>query len=150
MNYKRLAISLVLPQLAGLVGSFFTASAITSWYASLAKPSLNPPGWIFGPVWIVLYILMGVAIYMVWNKNSLIFWLFWLHLFFNAIWSPIFFGLKNPGLAFADIIIIWIFIVVLMVKFRKINKWSVYLLLPYLLWVSFAAYLNYSIWQLNI
>jgi translocator protein len=145
-----------LPQLAGIIGSIFTTSAISVWYATLQKPSFSPPNWIFGPVWISLYILMGISIYLIWqeieeNKKAReSMRLFWIHLFFNASWSIIFFGLQNPGLAFVNIIIIWLLIIVLMIKFWKINKWSTYLLIPYLLWVSFATLLNFSIWQLNM
>lgn len=150
MNYKRLIISLILPQLAGLVGSFFTAPAISNWYAFLEKPSFNPPSWIFGPAWILLYILMGISSYLVWQKgDKKALTIFWIHLFFNALWSIVFFGLQNPGLAFLNIIVIWVFIIVLIIKFWKINKWSSILLIPYLLWVSFASVLNYFIWQLN-
>lgn len=155
MNYKRLTISLLLPQLAGIIGSLFTTSSMPTWYVNLNKPSFNPPNWIFGPVWITLYILMGISVYLVWqevekNKESeKATNLFWIHLIFNASWSIIFFGLKNPALAFIDIIIILVFIIILMVKFWKINKYSTYLLVPYLLWVSFATVLNYSIWVLN-
>jgi benzodiazapine receptor len=146
MNYKRLTISLILPQLAGIIGSVFTVSAIPSWYNNLAKPALSPPSWIFGPVWVALYILMGISVYLVWNVRPKATWLFWIHLFFNAIWSPIFFGLKNPALAFLDIIIIWLFIIVLMIKFWKINKWASFLLVPYFLWVTFASvYLMFSL-----
>ncbi|MBU4082342.1 tryptophan-rich sensory protein [Patescibacteria group bacterium] len=155
MNYKRLIISLALPQLAGIVGSLFTTSAIPTWYATLQRPSFSPPNWIFGPAWITLYILMGISVYLIWQKveknktarNAM--WLFWIHLFFNAIWSIIFFGLQNPGLAFVNIIIIWLLIIALMIKFWKINRWATYLLIPYLLWVSFASVLNYFIWYLN-
>ncbi|MBU4360264.1 tryptophan-rich sensory protein [Candidatus Parcubacteria bacterium] len=152
MNYKRLIISLALPQLAGFIGSLFTTPAIPIWYASLIKPSFSPPNWIFGPMWILLYILMGISIYLIWNnieKNKNIFWLFWIHLFFNATWSIIFFGLQNPGLAFVNILIILLFIIILIIKFYKINKYASYLLIPYLLWVSFASALNYFIWYLN-
>jgi len=160
VNYKRLIISLAAPQLAGLIGSFFTIPAISTWYTLLQKPSFSPPNWLFGPAWIVLYILMGISIYLIWSayakapaeKNKKIkptLWLFWIHLFFNAIWSIIFFGFQNPGLAFLNILIIWVFIVVLMVKFWRINKLAAYLLIPYFLWVSFASILNYYIWYLN-
>lgn len=155
MNYKRLIISLALPQLAGLIGSIFTTSAIPVWYATLQRPSFSPPNWIFGPVWITLYVLMGISVYLVWQKievnkkakRAMLF--FWIHLFFNASWSIIFFGFQNPGLAFVNIIIIWFFIIVLMIKFWQINKWSTHLLIPYLLWVSFASILNFFIWYLN-
>lgn len=155
INYKRLIISLTLPQLAGIVGSFFTTSAIPTWYATLQRPSFSPPNWLFGPVWVTLYILMGISIYLIWQKIEQnktargAMWLFWIHLFFNAIWSIIFFGLQNPGLAFINIIIIWLLIIALMVKFWKVNRWATYLLIPYLLWVSFASVLNYFIWYLN-
>ncbi len=155
MNYKRLIISLALPQLAGIIGSFFTVSAIPSWYATLQKPSFSPPNWIFGPAWVMLYILMGISVYLVWQKikeNKTVkgsLWLFWIHLFFNATWSIIFFGLQNPGLALINIVIIWLLIIALIIKFWKISKWATYLLIPYLLWVSFASVLNYFIWYLN-
>jgi len=160
MNYKRLITSLASPQLAGLIGSFFTVSAISTWYAGLQKPSFSPPNWLFGPTWITLYILMGISIYLVWSayakapagqskENKIAFWLFWVHLFFNALWSVVFFGLQSPGLAFINIIIIWVLIIILIIRFWKINKWSSYLLIPYFLWVSFASTLNFFIWYLN-
>lgn len=155
MNYKRLIISLVLPQLAGIVGSLFTTPVISTWYATLQRPSFSPPNWLFGPVWLLLYILMGISAYLIWQKfeqnktaRAALF-LFWIHLIFNASWSIIFFGLQNPGLAFINIIIIWLLIIALIVKFWKINLWAVYLLIPYLLWVSFASILNYFTWHLN-
>lgn len=149
MNYKKLIISLALPQIAGIIGSLFTSPAISTWYANLQRPSFSPPNWIFGPVWILLYFLMGLSVYLIWEKNQKATWLFWIHLIFNATWSIIFFGLQNPGLAFINIIIIWILIIALIIKFYKINKLSSYLLVPYLLWVSFASILNYFIWYLN-
>ena len=155
LNYKRLIICIALPQMAGLVGSFFTAPAITGWYASLQKPSFNPPNWLFGPVWFLLYVLMGISAYLVWEKLAEnkkakgAMRLFWIHLFFNASWSIIFFGFQNPGLAFINIIIIWLLIIALIVKFWKISRWASYLLIPYFLWVSFASVLNYFIWYLN-
>ncbi|MFH1142832.1 MAG: TspO/MBR family protein, partial [Candidatus Uhrbacteria bacterium] len=138
MNYKRLIISLALPLAAGFVGSFFTAPAISTWYAELVKPSFNPPGWIFGPMWTVLYILMGISVYLVWQqvdknkKAKLALWFFWIHLFFNGIWSILFFGLQNPALAFADILIMVALIIVLIILFVRINKWAAWLLVPYL------------------
>lgn len=156
MNYKRLGISIILPQLAGLAGSFFTAPAVSGWYSGLARPAFSPPNWIFGPVWITLYLMMGISIYLVWNYKGIHFKrkkeamrLFWVHLFFNAIWSPIFFGLKSPGIALLDIIIIWAFIVVLIFKFLKINRRAAWLLVPYFFWVGFASLLNFAIWILN-
>ena len=160
MNYKKLLISLLLPQLVGLLGSLFTVPAISTWYITLNKPVFSPPNWVFGPAWVLLYILMGISIYLVWNSRKEIpekrtdykkvsLWFFGLQLFFNGIWSIIFFGLKNPAWAFVDIIVIWSMIILLMFRFWKINKWATYLLIPYLLWVSFASCLNYFIWFLN-
>lgn len=155
MNYKRLIISLALPQMAGIIGSFFTAPAISTWYATLQKPSFNPPNWLFAPVWTAIYILMGISLYLVWQKidkdkrTKTELWIFWIHLFFNAIWSLVFFGLQNLGLAFFNLLIIWIMIIILMIRFWKFNRWATYLLIPYLLWVSFAGFLNGFLWYLN-
>ncbi len=155
MNYKRLIISLALPQLAGIIGSFFTAPAISTWYATLQKPSFNPPNWLFAPAWTAIYILMGISLYLVWQKidkdkrTKTELWIFWIHLFFNAIWSLVFFGLQNLGLAFFNLLIIWIMIIILMIRFWKFNRWATYLLIPYLLWVSFAGFLNGFLWYLN-
>lgn len=151
----KLIIALLLPLLAGAIGSAFTFTGVESWYQTISKPSFNPPNWIFGPVWTTLYILMGVSLYLIWNKglkdkfikNSFI--LFLIHLVLNSLWSIVFFGLENPGLALVVIIILWLMILVLIIRFYKINKISSYLLIPYILWVSFASILNYSIWQLN-
>lgn len=154
-NFFKLIIVVGISELAGIIGSFFTISAIPTWYTGLVKPALNPPSWIFGPVWIILYALMGIAAFLIW-KNGLerkdvrmALGVFGIQLFLNAIWSIIFFGLKNTGLALIDIILLWLAIVWTMVVFYKISKPATYLLVPYLLWVSFASYLNYSILILN-
>lgn len=160
MNYFRLIVSLIIPQVAGIIGSFFTVQGIKGWYAGLIKPSFNPPGWIFSPVWITLYVLMGISIYLIWSaydkasagqrkKLKITFWLFWAHLFFNATWSIMFFGLKSAALGLINIAIIWVFILVLMIRFWKIKKLASYLLIPYFLWVSFASVLNFFLWYLN-
>lgn len=155
MNPKKLAISLILPQLAGAVGSLFTSSSVSTWYAALERPSFSPPNWVFGPVWFTLYVLMGVSVYLIWQKAGKsgvakkAVRLFWIHLFFNATWSIAFFGMQNIALGFANILIIIAFIVALMVKFWKIDKRATYLLVPYLAWVSFATVLNYSLLILN-
>jgi translocator protein len=149
----KLFLSLLLPQLAGAVGALFTVSAIPTWYKFLNKPSFSPPNWLFGPAWLTLYLLMGIALYLNWVKKTkqakFNVQLFFIHLFFNAIWTPIFFGAKNIFLALIVIIVIWIFIVVMIFKFWKVNKASSLLLIPYLLWVSFATTLNYFVWKLN-
>lgn len=149
----KLVLSLVLPQLSGLVGSYFTINAIPTWYTYLNKPSFSPPNWLFGPVWLTLYLMMGIAVYLNWIKNTkqakFNVRLFFIHLFFNLIWTPVFFGLKDTLFALYIIIMIWIFIVVMIINFRKVNKVSSILLIPYLFWVSFATLLNYFIWKLN-
>lgn len=155
-SFKKLLISLLLPQLAGFLGSFFTRPAISSWYTFLKKPSFSPPNWVFGPAWITLYFLMGISIYLIWTSSSKekteskkIFVLFWIHLLVNALWSLVFFGLKSPAGALVNIIILWVLIIILIIKFWRINKWASYLLIPYFFWVTFASILNYSIWFLN-
>lgn len=138
---------------AGIIGSVFTTSAIPVWYASLFKPSFSPPNFLFGPVWTALYILMGVAVYLIseskGKKINQALGLFWFHLGVNVAWSYLFFGLRNPFLGFVWIVFLWFLIVAVAQKFYKINKQAAYLLLPYLAWVSFATYLNFSIWRLN-
>jgi tryptophan-rich sensory protein len=125
------------------------------WYASLRKPSWNPPGWIFGPVWTVLYTMMAVAAWMVWRRGG---WgkqrtpllVFLAQLMLNALWTPLFFGLQRPGLAFAEILLLWLAIVVTIVVFNPVSRPAMLLLVPYLAWVSFAAALNFTLWRLNL
>ncbi len=140
----------------GYFSGMVTRSAITTWYPTLVKPSFNPPNWVFAPVWSMLYAMMGVAAGLVWNrieqeaaavKSALIF--FAIQLALNALWSFLFFGLKNPMLAGIEIIILWLMIYETYAQFSKINKIAGYLFIPYLLWVSFAMVLNGSIWWLN-
>ena len=155
-NPKLLFISIFISQLAGFIGAFFTTPAIPGWYAQLAKPSFNPPSWVFGPVWTTLYTLMGISLYLVWSKGyqkkkiKEPVQLFFIHLIFNSLWSIVFFGLQNLGMAFVIIIVLWTMIACLIRKFWKINKTASYLLIPYLAWVSFASLLNFSIWLLNM
>lgn len=146
---------------AGIIGSTATYPAISGWYANLLKPEFNPPNWIFGPVWTTLYLLMGISLFRIWQKETRsekktksldkksALWVFSIQLLLNTGWSLIFFGLKNPMLAFFEIVIMWIFILLTIIKFNKIDKIAAILLVPYLLWVSFATVLNYFIWQLN-
>lgn len=155
MNFIKILIAIFICQGAGIVGSFFTVKSLETWYNTLNKPVFNPPGWVFGPVWILLYTFMGIALYLVYQKigeSSLAKWaliVFFIHLFLNAIWTIIFFGMQNPGLAFFEIIILWIFIIAVIILFYRIDSRTIYLLLPYLLWVSFAAVLNFYLWRLN-
>jgi len=154
-NFFKLIIAIVISQLAGVIGSVFTVSAISTWYAELLKPVLNPPNWLFGPVWTTLYVLMGIAAFLIWKKGyekrevRIALGIFLIQLFLNTMWSIIFFGLHNPFWAFIEIIVLWFAIVATIIVFYKISKPAAYLLLPYLAWVTLAGYLNYSIWMLN-
>lgn len=155
-NILKLIFSIAVCELAGVIGSVFTVPAIRSgWYAALAKPEIVPPNWIFGPVWTILYALMGVAAFLVWKngfakkgvKIALV--IFDTQLVLNIFWSIIFFGLRNPGWAFVEIIFLWLAILAAIVLFAKVSRLATYLLIPYIIWVSFAGYLNYSILMLN-
>lgn len=138
----------------GFLSSFFTIKAAQI-YRNLIQPSFAPPSWIFGPVWTVLYILMGLAAYRMWMygkedqevRNGLTLYL--LQLLFNFLWSLLFFTLHLRGLAFAEILVLWLLIVLTMLRFKKVDLIAFYLLVPYILWVSFASVLNYSVWILN-
>lgn len=150
----KLIASIVICQLAGIIGAVFTTPSISGWYAGLNKPFFNPPNWLFGPVWTLLYLLMGISLYLVWNqkkgvkiKTALI--IFAIQLGLNSLWSIIFFGMRLPSVAFLEILILLLFIVLTIVKFLPISKISACLLIPYLLWVSFASFLNFYIVRLN-
>ncbi|MFA6446768.1 MAG: TspO/MBR family protein [Patescibacteria group bacterium] len=149
-----LVIWLIIPQLFALIGAYFTTPAISGWYATLIKSPLNPPSWVFAPVWTVLFLLMGIAAFLVWKKGDhrkviLALTIFGLQLVLNTLWSIIFFGMHSPGAALVEIVILWIAILATVITFYRVSKPASYLLLPYLLWVSFAAVLNFSIWNLN-
>ena len=178
-NAVKLFTSIIICELAGVIGSIFTVPQITYWYKALSKPSFNPPSWIFGPVWTILFILMGISLYLVWSKkwhvknelrykkkkawNSLsqkflsgtwqkvnIVLIFATQLVLNVLWSFIFFGAHNPGVAFFELLMLWFAILFTIVNFYRISKAAAYLLIPYILWVSFAGILNYFLWMLNI
>ncbi len=140
----------------GYLSGMATQSSVTTWFPTLTKPSFNPPSWVFAPVWSLLYMMMGIAAGLVWNridyekgavKKALVF--FVIQLALNALWSILFFGIRNPFLAFIEIILLWLMIYETYVQFGKIDKIAGYLFIPYILWVSFAAVLNGSIWWLN-
>jgi len=156
VNIAKLSISLVLCLGAGIVGSFFTTSdSLNNWYANLVKPSFTPPAWLFGPVWTILYILMAVALFLIWRKGwdkspvrvPMLFFL--IQLIFNVLWTPLFFLLQSPLLALFDIIILLLAILLTIVALWRVSKPSALLLIPYFCWVSFAAILNTSIYFLN-
>jgi len=145
-------VALILTFGTAYVGSRFPAD---EWYTALSKPSWNPPNWLFGPVWLVLYILMAISVWLVWREEGLLgaivpLSIFLLQLVLNAAWSWLFFGLHELGYAFVEIVVLWSVIVVNIILFWRINPISGILLLPYLAWVIFASVLNYTIWRLNI
>jgi tryptophan-rich sensory protein len=157
-KYTRILIVVVTCLAIGYFSGMATQSSIKTWFPTLVKPSFNPPNWIFAPVWSMLYIMMGIAAGLVWNrlelsndkelvKKSLVF--FAIQLGLNALWSVLFFGLRNPMLALIEIVLLWLMIYETYIKFGKIDKIAGYLFLPYLAWVSFATVLNASIWWLN-
>jgi benzodiazapine receptor len=155
VNWRKLVISIAACQAAGLIGSIFTFQAIPTWYATLTKPSFNPPSWIFGPVWTTLYTLIGIALYLIWQKGvgkkvvRRAVRIFVTQLVLNALWSIIFFGLKDLLLALFEILVLLGFIVASIIQFYRIDKRAACLLLPYLAWSSFATYLTFFIWALN-
>jgi len=150
-GWIKLIISIVICLLAGAIGALFTADSVGTWYLTLSKPSFNPPPWIFAPVWTALYVLMGIALYIVWkNKDSgFAIPVFAVHLVLNPLWSFLFFGMKNIQFAFIEIIFLWVSILLCIILFYRISKPAAYLLVPYILWVSFATVLNYELMRLN-
>ncbi|OGE88895.1 MAG: hypothetical protein A2722_04055 [Candidatus Doudnabacteria bacterium RIFCSPHIGHO2_01_FULL_50_11] len=176
-NFFKLIITVVISELAGLIGAVFTTPSISTWYATLPKPALNPPAWVFAPVWTILFALIGIALFLVWKQDWKVvnplwekgrkawnpwserLWtgdlqrfntiaVFAVQYLLNIFWSYVFFGLHRPGAAFFVIIALWTGILYTMINFYRISKLAAWLLVPYILWVSFAGYLNYSIWQL--
>lgn len=167
-NFLKLIIAIAICELAGVAGSLFTMPAIRSgWYAGLVKPELAPPNWIFGPVWTILFAFMGVSAWLIWreldsresgndseksgNKKQIKIALivFDTQLLLNVFWSIIFFGWRSLGGAFVEIIFLWFAILATIILFAKISRPAAWLLAPYIIWVSFAGYLNFSIWQLS-
>lgn len=140
--------------LAGMLGSLVTTPKIGTWYALLIKPWGNPPTWVFGPVWTTLYVLMGIAAWIIWKNDeedgrSLALKLFAFQLGLNAMWSFLFFGMENPGAALINILVLWALILATTFAFQRISHAAAALLVPYLMWVTFASYLNCGIWLLN-
>ena len=150
-NLLGLAVWLLITFAAGWIGSQYMPGA---WYESLVKPSWNPPNAIFAPVWSVLYILIGIAAWLVWRRSGFsvaaaALSIFIVQLFLNTLWLYLFFGLHRPDMAFFDIVALWVSILIVMVLFWREDRYAGALLLPYLAWVSFALYLNFTLWQLN-
>jgi tryptophan-rich sensory protein len=177
-NVFKFVVSIIICQGAGIIGSLFTTPAIDNWYINLNKPAFTPPGSFIGIIWVILFFLMGIALYLVWSKNWVVeipadsvrpkVWnrfseklfsgswreenvvaIFAVQLILNILWSVIFFGLKLPGLAFFELLMLWFAILYTIINFYRISRLASYLLLPYILWVSFAGFLNFTIWMIN-
>jgi tryptophan-rich sensory protein len=154
-TFFKLLISVLIPLVVGGISGFFTSQSVSGWYATIQKPWFNPPNWIFGPVWTLLYVLMGISFFVVWktevaiNLKNKAMLLFTAQLLVNFLWSYFFFYCQEPGWALVDIILMWGLILLTILSFGKISSLSAWLLVPYICWVSFAAVLNYSIWSLN-
>jgi tryptophan-rich sensory protein len=154
VSIVRLIASILACQAAGLIGSLFTARSVSTWYLTLSKPSFNPPNWVFGPVWTALFLLMGISLYLVWMQEAsamrtLGLWLFLAQLVLNIGWSALFFGLRSPGLALIEIIVLWLLIAGTAIAFWQVSRPAALLLVPYLLWVGFATVLNAAIYMRN-
>ena len=137
---------------ASFIGSIATITSKEPWYSSLNKSGLNPPDWVFAPVWTTLYLFMTIAIWSAWHKNYKdlnIIYIYLMHLFFNTTWSIVFFGLHQILLALIVLMILIIFIIVLIIKFKRVNYVSAYLMIPYLLWSCYALFLNLNLYILN-
>lgn len=153
--YLSLAFSILLTLGAGVVGSISTMKEIPTWYAGLVRPAIAPPNWIFGPVWTTLYVLMGIAAWLVYQAGidklevRMALAVYVLQLALNALWSYLFFGLHDLGLAFFELLALWLMIALTIGLFYRINPMAAYLLIPYIAWVSFAGYLNWSFWAIN-
>jgi translocator protein len=153
-DITKLVIAILIPLALGAIAGRFTAQAVPDWFASLNRPSFSPPNWIFGPVWTVLYILLGISLFLIWKQipskqrnNAL--WIFSLQMFLNFIWSFVFFYFHQIGLALIVIIGLWISIIFMLISFYKIKPLAAYLNMPYLLWVTFASVLNAGYFTLN-
>lgn len=152
-NWGKLVLAVLMTEAAGGIGAAATTPKIASWYAGLNKPFFNPPGWVFGPVWTILYLLMGVAFYLIWEDKSKekirAMKIFGVQLGLNMLWSFIFFGWEKPGWALVEIILLWASIMATIKSFGKMSRLAAKLLVPYLAWVSFATILNGAIYWLN-
>ncbi|WP_240755293.1 TspO/MBR family protein [Pedobacter sp. SYP-B3415] len=155
INFGALAISLAITLAVGALGGLFTANSVKTWYKTLAKPSFNPPDSLFSPVWTTLFILIGIAAYLVWrNRAAVAHWprvvaIYAIQLILNLMWSFLFFYKRDIGFALIEIFVFLVIIIINAIVFYRINKWAGYLFVPYILWVSFAAILTWQIYILN-
>ncbi|MBU1019541.1 MAG: TspO/MBR family protein [Patescibacteria group bacterium] len=147
-----LIFALLVPQLVGFIGSLFTMTSVQVWYSEIYKPAFTPPSFVFAPVWIVLFLMMGIAFYLVLieiisgKKATLALLIFGIQLVLNGLWSMIFFGLQNPQLAFFELCVLFVFILLNIWAFARVSKPAAWLLVPYAGWVVFAGFLNFAIW----
>ena len=154
-NIFKLIISIIACECAGLIGSVFTTSAISTWYASLQKPFFTPPNWLFAPVWVTLYLLMGIAAFLIWRRGldnrqvKAALMIFTIQLILNILWSVAFFGLQSPLCGLIVIILLWVAILVTILRFARISSVAAWVMVPYIIWVSLATALNASVWVLN-
>lgn len=153
MDLIRFIVAILIPVLSGTLGGFLTAPNL-GWYALLNRPTLTPPSWVFAPVWTTLYLLMGIASYLIWQekpskKRANALTLYFIQLGLNLSWSYFFFAQKLPPLALVVIFILWLAIILTIIKFYRLNKTAGYILIPYLIWVTFATYLNFEVVRLN-
>ena len=154
-SYPRLILSIVLVEIIGSLGTIATSPSIPGWYASLNKPFFTPPNWLFGPVWTTLFLLMGIALYLVWQEGlrksnaRLAVYAFSFQIALNVLWSFLFFGLRSPILGLVEIVILWIAILYTIIRFYRVSKPAAWLLIPYLAWVTIATFLNLGVLLLN-
>jgi translocator protein len=153
-NIFTLIACIAIPLIVGGIAGIAPSGSDNEWYAALDKPVFNPPDWVFGPVWTILYILMGISLYLIWKSpaspmRKLALIIFGIQLVLNFAWSFIFFFFQQPGYALIEIVVLWFSILAMIIVFHKINRVAAYLQIPYLLWVTFATLLNASIWWLN-
>lgn len=151
----KLVLSLIICQAAGIIGQVFTSTSLSDWYPSLAKPSFIPPGSVIGLIWIIIFTLMGIALFLVWREGlekpgvKIALSIFAAQLVVNVLWNAAFFGLRSPLFGLVVMAILWVLILITIIRFWTISRAAALLLVPYISWVSFAAFLNYSIWRLN-
>jgi translocator protein len=153
-DWVGLVVSILICFAVAGLGSLATIPEIPNWYQTIKKPAWTPPNWLFGPVWTVLYLAMAVAAWLVWKRagfetNSGALWLFVIQLALNLAWSFIFFKFHNPAWALVDIVLLWLAILATAVKFAGVSSAAALLLVPYLIWVTYAAALNFAIWRMN-
>ncbi|MGB9175611.1 MAG: TspO/MBR family protein [Methanoregula sp.] len=154
-SYPKLAAAILLCVIVGSLGSLVTTTGSGSWYSTLQKPFFAPPNWLFAPMWLTLFVLMGIALYLVWESGTerrdvqVALGIFGVQFLLNVIWSFLFFGLESPLLGLIDILLLWVMIVATILAFYRVKKSAAYLLIPYLAWVTIAAALNGAIYFMN-